>query len=120
VSAIIRTNVAGDEEGAFGLALDFGFFGTLGREEARAVDRELLRPFVRWLVTPLRAERFDFAANPGFAAECGRRFLTIVRHHHGSAVYSDLLFVNRTLYGLYRTFEALGACVSLGNKWVRA
>ena len=118
VSAIIRANVRGDEERAFELALEFGFFGTLGREEARAVDRALLRPFVRWLVTPLRVARFDFGVNTGFAAECGRRFLTIVKHHQGSALYSDLLFVNRTLYGLYRTFEALGARVCLRNQWV--
>jgi predicted unusual protein kinase regulating ubiquinone biosynthesis (AarF/ABC1/UbiB family) len=118
VSAIIRANVAGDEERAFELALEFGFFGTLGREESRAVDRALLRPFVRWLVMPLRVERFDFGANAGFAAECGSRFINVVKHHQGSALYQDLLFVNRTLYGLYRTFEALGARVNLRNTWV--
>jgi len=82
------------------------------------IDRDLLRPFVDWLVRPLQVQCFDFGANAGFAAECGRRFLSIVKHSDSGAIYPDLLFVNRTLYGLYRMFEAMRARVRLRNRWV--
>lgn len=120
VSSIIRAHVAGDEQRAFEQTLAFGFFGDLENDEARDIDRALLQPFVRWLVKPLQVESFDFGAHVGFAAECGRRFLAVVKHSQSGAIYPDLLFVNRTLYGLYRVFETLGARVKLRNQWVSA
>jgi predicted unusual protein kinase regulating ubiquinone biosynthesis (AarF/ABC1/UbiB family) len=118
VSAIIRAHVRGDDEGAFEQTLAFGLFGDLTSDAARDLDREILQPFVKWLVKPLQVDSFDFGTNLGFAAECGRRFLAVVKGSPGSVIYSDLLFVNRTLYGLYRTFEAMGARVRLRNRWV--
>jgi len=118
VSAIIRAHVAGDDERAFEQTLAFGLFGDLTPDEARDLDRDILLPFVTWLIKPLQVECFDFGANRGFAAECGRRFLAVVKRSPRSVIHSDLLFVNRTLYGLYRLFEALGARVRLRNPWV--
>ena len=45
-------------------------------------------------------------------------FLKIVGNNQQGAVYRDQLFVNRTLYGLYRLFHRLGATVDLGRGWL--
>jgi Ser/Thr protein kinase RdoA (MazF antagonist) len=98
---------------AFQLMREMGFYGELGDREARELDRNLVRPFAELLVTPMRESRFDFGKNRGYAAACGQRFMEIVRKSTTSGIYPDLLFVNRTQYGLYRLFELIGARVEL-------
>ena len=118
VAATTRCYLDRREEEAFGLMQELGFYQGAGPDQAHEMDVNLVRPFAQHLVLPMRDERFDFAANRGFAAECGRRFLQIVKHSGRAGMYPELLFVNRTQYGLYRIFELLGATVRLGNEWV--
>ena len=118
VSAIIRAHVSGNRRHAFELTCEFGFFGPLTEEDSWKVSTDLLEPFVSWLVRPLQTERFDFAAHPGFASEGGRLFLAVVTNAPHGAIYPDFMFVCRTVFGLYRIYESLGATVGLRNRWV--
>lgn len=118
VAASTRCYIDGREDEAFDLMVELGFYRDYTLDESRAMHTDLVRPFAERLVLPMKVEVFDFGAHRGYAAECGKSFLEIVRHSTRAGMYPDLLFVNRTQYGLYRIFELLGARVRLGNAWV--
>ncbi len=113
IGRIIGAYVDGRDDLAFQLSMDLGLFGGMSLAEARDLDERLQRPFAHWLVEPIRTESFDFGAHKGYAARGGAMFLQLAGDNQACQLYPDLLFVNRTIYGLYRLFEAMGARVAL-------
>lgn len=82
--------------------------------EAEAV----LHTFIKWVALPLRATRFDFGADPSFVAEGRRRFVRLWQDRGLAGLRPELVLICRTLYGLYRVFERLGARVACQAAWV--
>lgn len=117
VSRIWRAAVAADDDAAHAVYLDMGLFADLSATEAWRVDHASLKPFREWLAIPFRTERHDFGADPQFVAEGRSRFMRMLSDHALAGVRSEFVLVNRTLYGLYRVFERLGARVRCQTAW---
>lgn len=120
VVRIWHAAIAGDHVAAHAVYLDMGLFEHLSAAQAREVDRESLRPFLAWVATPLRSERFDFGAQPGFVAEGRRLFARMLQDEALVGIRPEFVLVNRTLYGLYRHFERLRARVRCQTAWTSA
>ena len=111
VVRIWRAALARDDEAAHQVYRDIGLFAHLDNDAARALDSAAMKPFVEWLSIPMRVDRFDFGADAAFVAEGRRRFGAMLRQHALVGIRPEFVLVNRTLYGLYRIFERLGARV---------
>lgn len=83
-------------------------------------DRAFVEPFRRWLAIALQAERFDFCAHEGFVSEGRKRWLTMFRNGAHVGLPASMALVGRTLFGLWRLFEHMGASVALGPPLLRA
>ena len=94
-----------------------GIFGGVARAEAADLRRRYLAPMEQWLVEPLRAERFDFGAAPGFCDRGPLAFRRMLADRTRVRMPRDLIFVERTNYGLYRVFQRLGARVDMRPLW---
>ncbi len=117
VARIWRAAVTGDHVAAHAVYSDMGLFAHLSTAEARQADERVLRPFMAWVAKPFRPERFDFGAVPGFAGEGRRLFAAMLRDEALVGIRPEFVLINRTLYGLYRLFERLGARVRCQTAW---
>jgi predicted unusual protein kinase regulating ubiquinone biosynthesis (AarF/ABC1/UbiB family) len=111
VDRIFHAAVAGDDEAAHAVYRDMGLFGHCSPQEAWRIDRESLKPFRDWLAIPFLAGQHDFGADQDFVPEGRHRFMNLLRAHALVGIRPEFVLVNRTLYGLYRMFERLGARV---------
>lgn len=114
---LLGAAVASDDDAAHAVYRDMGLFAGLGDEEAWRLDRAVLRPFREWVALPLRATVHDFGADPEFVVDGRRRFVAMLRAHALAGIRPEFVLVNRTLYGLYRLFERLGARVRCQAAW---
>jgi predicted unusual protein kinase regulating ubiquinone biosynthesis (AarF/ABC1/UbiB family) len=77
----------------------------------RAALAAVLKKEAEWLATPYRQTTFDFAKSREYVArgtEIGRDVFHFLDRYDGAFVYFD-----RTIHGLYRTLERLGAHVRM-------
>lgn len=111
VARIWQSSAQGDHALALSAQRDAGMFAKCSMAEAQAIDEAFLRPFREWVGQPARVERFDFGADPGFVGEGRRRFGRMFAKEALVGIRAEFVLVNRTLYGLYRVFERLGARV---------
>jgi len=120
VTRIWRAAVTADDAQAHRVYRDMGLFRELSAAEARQAHRRVLHPFMAWVAEPFRTERFDFGAVPGFAAEGRRLFVAMLRDEALVGIRPEFVLINRTLYGLYRLFDRLGARVRCRTAWIAA
>ncbi len=83
--------------------------------------QEVLKPFNDWVSLPFKSETFDFAAHTGYARQ-GFKAMDKLRTERNNKngyiiMHPDFVFTDRTLYGLYKIFEEMGATVRLQNNW---
>lgn len=109
---LLRAAVEGDDGTAHEVHREMGLAVALPSAEAS------LQPFREWVAVPLRAQRFDFGADSAFVAEGRRRFLRLWRDELLADLRPEFVLVNRTLYGLYRLFERMGARVRCQSAWM--
>ena len=87
-----------------------------GADAARSYET-ILRPFGRWLVEPLRDETFDFGVNADYTAR-GKDVIRGLQHIKGlNRLADEFIFFDRTIYGLCKVFERMGARVRLRHHW---
>lgn len=103
--------VTDDDELARSTYRDMGLFVDTSPDEVRRLDQDLLKPFRQWVAIPLLADRFDFGADARFISEGRHRLVRMLRHNALVGLRSEFVLIKRTLYGLYRLFERLGARV---------
>jgi len=81
----------------------------------------ILQPFFTWVTKPFKHESFDFSQHKNYARESLNLVEKIRKYkgkHHGSIeLNNNFVFTDRTLYGLYKIFEQLGATVQMRNRW---
>ncbi len=80
--------------------------------------QDVLRPFGQWVTLPFKAGSIDFSKNAGYiekGKESMKRIHDLATLDH---VAKEFIFHNRTLYGLYRIFEKMGATVRFEAKWL--
>jgi predicted unusual protein kinase regulating ubiquinone biosynthesis (AarF/ABC1/UbiB family) len=116
VTRIWRAAVRHDDAAGHAAYRDMGLLAHLSAAETREVDASLLKPFRDWLAIPFRCDRFDFGQR-GFVGAGRRLFARLVEHEALVGIRPEFVLVNRTLYGLYRVFERLGARVRCQTAW---
>lgn len=79
---------------------------------------EVLRPFGRWLVEPLRADSFDFAACADYTARGMEAIHRLSGIRGLNRVADEFIYFDRTFYGLCKLFERLGANVRMRHHWL--
>lgn len=111
VPRLLRAAVHGDDAAAHAVYRAMGVLDAVPAAEAS------LRPFREWIALPLREPCFDFGADPAFVAEGRRRFVRLWQDALLAGLRPEFVLINRTLYGLYRLFERLGARVRCQALW---
>ncbi len=111
---LLAAHVAIDKEQAFAA------YAELGVPADRLTDdlyERFTRPFGEWSAEPLRHARFDFGM--GDYSARGMPFLQdLMRQDSFAGAAPDFVFFNRTIYGLTKIFERLGARVAIRDRWL--
>jgi predicted unusual protein kinase regulating ubiquinone biosynthesis (AarF/ABC1/UbiB family) len=96
--------------------------GMLHGEDGERLYEKILRPFGHWLVEPLREPVFDFARHTDYSSRGKEHFqrLSQLSQSKLNRLADEFIFFDRTLYGLCRIFERLGAKVSMRQHWIDA
>ncbi|MDB5106729.1 MAG: AarF/ABC1/UbiB kinase family protein [Fibrobacteres bacterium] len=76
-----------------------------------------LRSMGEWVLRPYRVPTFDFGSAGDYFQECRAEAWRLFRNVKGIEFAPDFVFLDRARYGLYRTFQKLGARVAMGNQW---
>ena len=92
--------------------------GMLRRADAARCYEDILRPFGRWLVEPLRDDSFDFAAHADYTARGFAVIQGLQRLKGIDRLADEFVFFDRTIYGLCKLFERMGARVRLRHHWI--
>ena len=70
-----------------------------------------------WVLRPYRVPAFDFGSAGDYFEQCRNEAWRLFRKVKGIEFSPDFVFLDRARYGLYRTFQKLGARVAMGNRW---
>lgn len=99
----------------------FAAYRDIGMEHGGDSERlyaEVLRPFGRWLVEPLVADRFDFAVHADYTTRGMALLHGLSRIRDLNRVADEFIYFDRTFYGLCKLFERLGAEVRMRHHWI--
>jgi len=113
--------LASDYEKLLDIYRDVGVLKVANQEVDKAYYHDALIPFFQWFSKPYQYEYFDFSKHQGFTS-AGIRLGEAMRKHKGMKqgyieVNQAFVYTDRTLYGLYKIFEELGAKVQMQNQW---
>lgn len=79
---------------------------------------EVLRPFAQWVSLPLQTASFDFGKHNNYTSS-GREVLHKLAHNTTlNKIANDFIFFDRTIYGLCKIFERMGAEVKARHHWM--
>ena len=100
---------------------EMGVLKVQRKDISDAFYQSILAPFFEWYSKPYEEEYFDFAHNQGFTQE-GLRLAEKMRKNQCRekdyvVLNTDFIYADRTLYGLYKIFEIMGAKVRMKNQW---
>jgi predicted unusual protein kinase regulating ubiquinone biosynthesis (AarF/ABC1/UbiB family) len=93
-------------------------YQSLGMEyQSDDVYEDVLKPFGQWLTLPFREESFDFAEHADYTRN-GKELIHRIASLSGvNNLAEDFIFFDRTIYGLCKIFERLGAKVRMREHW---
>ncbi|MCP4934489.1 MAG: AarF/ABC1/UbiB kinase family protein [bacterium] len=79
----------------------------------------LFRPFGAWVTEPFVHDSYDFGANKDYTKR-GQELMMMFSQSLDSPDYvaKEFIFFNRTIYGLCKIFERMGASVRMRHHWV--
>jgi len=86
--------------------------------DAKHLYQEILRPFGLWLVEPLREEYYDFGEHGDYTARGMIVIQGLQRLKGLHQLADDFIFFDRTIYGLCKLFERMGARIRLRHHWL--
>ncbi|MDX8377230.1 MAG: AarF/ABC1/UbiB kinase family protein [Mariprofundales bacterium] len=91
------------------------------KQVSKEYYKSVLQPFDEWLSQTFENPSFSFSEQGGYADK-GFKLLNNMRKHRGSTggfieLNTDFVFTDRTLYGVYKIFEQMGATIRMQNKW---
>lgn len=79
---------------------------------------EVLQPFAHWVAQPLREASFDFGQHRDYTSSAREIIQTLSLNTTLDKVISDFIFFDRTVYGLCKVFERMGAQVRARHHWL--
>ncbi|MYN43599.1 AarF/ABC1/UbiB kinase family protein [Pseudoduganella sp. FT93W] len=98
----------------------FEAYRAIGMEHGADSERvytEVMRPFGRWLLEPLRVDRFSFAVHTDYTARGMEVLHGLSRIRNLNRVADEFIYFDRTFYSLCKLFERLGAEVRMRHHW---
>lgn len=107
-------------KGGRSLVEEYASIGILTITDPREDFSELegnLRSMGEWVLRPYRVPAFDFGSAGDYFEQCRNEAWRLFRKVKGIEFSPDFVFLDRARYGLYRTFQKLGAKVAMGNRW---
>jgi predicted unusual protein kinase regulating ubiquinone biosynthesis (AarF/ABC1/UbiB family) len=107
-------------KGSLSMVEDYASIGILTITDPRGDFSELegnLRSMGEWVLRPYRVPAFDFGSAGEYFEQCRNEAWRLFRKVKGIEFSPDFVFLDRARYGLYRTFQKLGARVAMGNRW---
>ena len=96
---------------------ELGFKTKTNRESQEQTFNRLFTAFNEWMKHPFNNEHFDFKEHPEFCNEGVTAFRQILLDPIIEDFTTDFLFFDRTMLGLFRMFEQMGAKVKLRPDW---
>ena len=91
----------------------------LSTSELETFYNDLLQPFGDWLTQPFKAESFDFSSRGSpYTKEGWGSFKQLSRVTKISGIANEFIYFDRTLFGLYQTFERMEATVNMEHPWL--
>lgn len=123
LSRLYQSILHDDHETVFDAYRELGMLNTtVSDATAKEYYQEVITPLGKWLSNPFKNNTFDFAVNRGYAAQGLKMYDKIRTHRAFKSGYlklnTDFVFTDRTLYGLYKIFEEMGATVRMQNRWI--
>lgn len=79
---------------------------------------EVLRPFAQWAALPLRETSFDFAKHNNYTSSAREIIQNLSQNTTLNSIANDFIFFDRTVYGLCKIFERMGAEVRMRHHWL--
>jgi len=99
----------------------FAAYRELGMNHANASPtwyQEVLRPFAEWAAQPLREDSFDFAKHSDYTSKAREIIHNLAKTSGLNKVADEFIFFDRTIYGLCKIFERMGATVRIRHHWL--
>ena len=109
--------VNGDRDRYFDLLRSLRFIEEKLDAQTEEAIYETAYDFGRWLGRLYASEEFDFAAAPGCIAKGRELSRAMWKHRRHFSMNPDMVFLDRTRYGLLRIYEKLGCRVRLRNAY---
>ena len=111
----------GDYEKMFDIYREIGVLKVDNDDISQVYYEDVLIPFFQWFSSPYQHEYFDFSVHKDFSSQ-GLKLAEAMHKHQGHKhgyveVNKDFVYTDRTLYGLYKMFEIMGAKVRMQNQW---
>lgn len=78
-----------------------------------------LRPFAQWVALPLQEDSFDFSKNRDYTSSAREVIQRLSQNTTLNKIANDFIFFDRTVYGLCKLFERMGAQVKARHHWLK-
>lgn len=99
----------------------FDAYGELGMSYEyfdEAFYRKALRPFGQWVAQPFQTDSFDFGEHAAYSKQGQLAIKNLHESFELDYINEEFIFYNRTIYGLLKIFERMGAVVRLRHHWI--
>lgn len=80
--------------------------------------QKVLQPFGQWLALPFKTDSFDFGKHSTYSQQGKAVIQNLNSAFEPSTINQEFVFHNRTIYGLIKIFERMGATVRLRHHWM--
>ena len=77
-----------------------------------------LQPFGEWVSRPMQEETFDFGKHRDYTSQAREIIQNLAKASGLNKVADEFVFFDRTVYGLCKIFERMGAKVRIREHWV--
>ncbi len=98
----------------------FAAYHELGMQHANpgsGVYEDVLRPFGQWISMPSREDSFDFGKHSDYTSKARELIQQLARFSGLDSLADEFVFFDRTIYGLCKIFERMGAEVRIRQHW---
>lgn len=80
---------------------------------------DVLQPFAQWVSLPMRQESFDFSHHHDYTSRAREVIQRLSQNTTLNKIANDFIFFDRTVYGLCKIFERMGAQVRVRHHWIK-
>lgn len=99
----------------------FAAYRQLDMEHTAAPDdfyAKALQPFGEWVSRPMQEETFDFGKHRDYTSQAREIIQNLAKASGLNKVADEFVFFDRTVYGLCKIFERMGAKVRIREHWI--